>query len=85
MNMMPLSSLEAPDLRRIRRLKFVRFLICQMMALGLVAASAALAISRPFTSPSLTLTFTLLTVAGAIAAAIIPILFYALPAKLPRS
>ncbi len=72
-------------LQRQRRAKFIRFIICQIVALSIVSGSAALGISQWFTDESLTLTFKFLTISAAIAAVIIPILFYALPATLPRS
>jgi hypothetical protein len=76
---------QSPDLQRHRRVKFIRFIICQIVALSIAAGSAALGISQWFTDESLRLTFTWLTIAGAIAAVTIPIVFYALPPTLPRS
>jgi hypothetical protein len=82
---MSLATTQSPELQRHRRVKFIRFIICQIIALSIVAGSAALGISPWFTDESLRLTFTWLTIAGAIAAVAIPIVFYALPATLPRS
>jgi hypothetical protein len=82
---MSLATTQSPDLQRHRRVKFIRFIVCQIVALSIVAASAALGISEWFTDESLMLTFTWLTIAGAIAAVTVPIVFYALPPTLPRS
>ena len=81
----PTESYVCPEVQRARRLKFVRFIIWQVAALSVVAGSVALGISQHFTDESLTLVFKLLTISAAVAAAIIPIIFYALPPIIPRS
>jgi hypothetical protein len=81
----PPESHVCPNLQRDRRIKFIRFMICQTVALSVVFGSGALGISQHFTDESLILTFKLLTIGAAVATAVIPILFYALPPTLPRS
>lgn len=60
-------------------------MICQAVALSVAFGSGALGISQHFTDASLILTFKFLTIGAAVAAAVIPILFYALPPIIPRS
>jgi hypothetical protein len=74
-----------PNLQRDRRIKFIRFIICQTVAFSVVFGSIALGISQHFTDESLIWTFKLLTISAAVATAVIPILFFALPPTLPRS
>jgi hypothetical protein len=77
--------MQAPDPQRRRRLKLIRFVVWQTIALSVVAGAATLGISQWFTDESLTLALRLLTIAGALAATIIPIIFYAVPPILPRT
>jgi hypothetical protein len=81
----PSDSYVCPNVQRDRRIKFIRFVICQTIAFGVVFGSGALGISQHFTDESVIWTFKLVTISAAIATAVIPILFYALPSTLPRS
>lgn len=85
MPLTPSDSYICPNVQRDRRIKLIRFMICQTVAFSVVFGSIALGISQHFTDASLILTFKLLTISAAVATAVIPILFYALPPTLPRS
>jgi hypothetical protein len=59
-----------------RRAKFIRFLVCEILAIGALLFSAILGISQRFADDSLTGIFKMLTISAAIAVAIIPVIFY---------
>jgi hypothetical protein len=82
---MPLTTTQAPGPQRHRRVKLIRFIVWQTIALSVVAGAATLGVSQWFTDESLTLALRLLTITGALAATIIPVIFYAVPPKLPRT
>ena len=72
-----------PEKRR-RRTKFTRFIICEGATLAVLLPLAILGLGRVFSDPTLVLLINILTIAAAVTAALIPILFFALAPTLPR-
>lgn len=69
--------------RRRRRNKLIRFIFFELLAIGLFLVSTKLAIADQFAETSLTVVYKILMFTAALAAAIIPVVFYALPPTLP--
>jgi hypothetical protein len=69
--------------RRVSR-KLVRFLVCEGIVLAALILFAILGLSRMFTGRSAGLYINILTIATAVVATLIPILFFAIGPTLPR-
>jgi hypothetical protein len=69
---------------RRRRTKFARFIICEGATLTVLLPLVILGLGRVFKDPTLVLLINILTIAAAVTAALIPILFFALTPTLPR-
>jgi MFS family permease len=67
-----------------RRNKVFGFIIAEASATGLLLVAGALALSLKPADPALAWSINLLTIAAAVAVAIIPILFFAIMPVLPR-
>jgi hypothetical protein len=80
-----LPSTAGPRVKKLRNPKFVRFALCEAAALSVFIPSAILVVSRYFTDPGMMLFLNIFTIAGAIVAAIIPILFFGIAPALPPS
>jgi len=82
----PLSS-RFPLLNLPRRcvVRLVRFIACEVMAVGVLILGMALGFSHRTTDDPLSLFLKILAVVAAIAAVIVPVLFFGLPEEFPRS
>ena len=69
--------------RRRKRNKLFRFLFMEALAVGLLLGSIKMAIAERASENSLTLLYEIGTFVAAIAVALIPVFFYALPPTLP--
>ena len=67
-----------------RSAKFRRFIFCESIAVGVLIPLAILGFSRVFTNSAVILLIDLFTIAAAVTAAVIPILFFAVAPTLPR-
>ncbi len=67
-----------------RKTKFTRFIICESVTLAILLPLAILGLGRVFSDPTLVMLINILTIAAAVTAALIPILFFALTPTLPR-
>jgi hypothetical protein len=63
--------------------KFSRFILVEVIALGVLVPSGAVALSRYFSDPTLVLAMNLLTITAAVVAALVPIIFYAVGPAMP--
>ena len=79
----PAADAETHSLRKHRRNKLIRFIVFEALAIGVFLVSTKLAIADQFAETSLTVLYKTLMFVAALAAAIIPVLFYALPPTLP--
>jgi hypothetical protein len=70
--------------RRRRKMKMRRFIACEAVAVGVLLPSAILGLSREFSNPALVWSMNILTIAAAVAAAVIPIIFFAFTPTLPE-
>jgi len=68
-------------IRRRRRLRMLRFIVLEMIAIGVTVASAIAGISIRFAAESLTSVFRVLPVGAAVIAAILPIAFFGHPER----
>ena len=71
-------------MRRRRQMKFRRFIACEVAALVVLVPLVILGLTRSITSPALHWLMNLFTIAAAISAAVIPIVFYAFTPTLPE-
>jgi hypothetical protein len=71
-------------IRRRRRLRMLRFIVFEMIAIGVTVASAIAGISIRFATESLTPVFRVLPVGAAVIAAILPIAFFGHPERRNR-
>jgi hypothetical protein len=78
-------ALASPQIRSRRRRKWARFLVIEFFAIAVLVPSAMAALSHYFSNPALILTMNLSTIVSAIIAAIVPIIFFAIPPTLPRN
>ena len=62
----------------------LRFAICEVLALGIMVASALAGISERFTAESWTLLFRVLPIGAAVVAVILPIFFFGDPKRRNR-
>jgi hypothetical protein len=76
--------IEIPEFERRRRNKVIGFIITEASAVGVMLLSGVFALSFRLPDPTLILSLNILTVAAAVAAAAIPIIFFALTPTLPR-
>jgi hypothetical protein len=67
-----------------RRSKLIGFIITEAAAVGVLLLSGAFALSLRLPDPALAMSLNILTIVAAVAAAAIPILFFALAPTLPR-
>ena len=81
---MPFSDAEPYAEKRRRSTKFTRFIFCESVTLAVLLPLAFLGLGRVFSDPTLVLLVNILTIAAAVTAALIPILFFALTPTLPR-
>jgi hypothetical protein len=70
--------------RRRRQMKFRRFIACEVAALVVLVPLVILGFTLSITSPALHWLMNLFTIASAISAAVIPIVFYAFTPTLPE-
>jgi uncharacterized membrane protein YcjF (UPF0283 family) len=66
-----------------RRRKLIRFIIFETLVIAVVLVAAKLAVMERYSENSLSALYATIVVIAAIAAAIIPVLFFALPPTLP--
>jgi hypothetical protein len=78
------SSGELNQISRRRRIKLVRFIIFESVALVALLFSAKLGMSHPFPGDPLRPWFIILTILAAVTVGGIPIIFYGLPPSLPH-
>ncbi len=71
--------------KRRRKAKMRRFIACESAALAVLLLLAILGVSRHPDNVALVWIMNILTIASAVAAALIPILFFALTPTLPES
>jgi hypothetical protein len=71
-------------MRRRRQMKFRRFIACEVAALVVLVPLVILGLTLSITSPALHWLMNLFTIAAAISAAVIPIVFYAFTPTLPE-
>ena len=77
-------SVRWPEVARRRRQKFVRFLVIEAIALGILILSANLALGGHAQDDWVGVIAKIVTIGMAIAIAVVPIVFYGLPETLPR-
>jgi len=75
---------EKVGLLRRRRSKLIRFIIAQASAIGVLLLSGTFALSLRLADPALALSMNIVTIAAAVAVAMIPIIFFAIAPVLPR-
>jgi hypothetical protein len=75
---------EKVGLLRRRRSKVIRFIIAQASAIGVLLLSGTFALSLRLADPALALSMNIVTIAAAVAVAMIPIIFFAVAPVLPR-
>ena len=81
---MPFSDTESYAQKGRRSNKFTRFIFCESVTLAVFLPFAILGFCRVFSDPILVFLINILTIAAAVTAALIPILFFALAPTLPR-
>ncbi len=74
----------APAPKKRRSPKFRRFLICEAIAVAVLLPLAVVGILRVFQNPVMILIIDVITIAAAITATVMPILFFAVAPPLPR-
>lgn len=74
-----------PALQRRRRGKMIRFVVIELTTIGIMIFCANMALSYRSADDPMGLLAKILTIAAAVASAVIPILFYGLPDTLPRN
>lgn len=72
-------------IRRRRRVRMLRFIACETVAIGIMVASVIAGLSTRFATETLTPLFRMLPITAAAAATIIPILFYGNTGRRPRN
>lgn len=81
---LPLAQSTADVLRQRRRMRFLRFLVLEAIAVVIAIASVAAGISQRFADEAYTPAFRVLPICAAAAAAILPILFFGSPSRRQR-
>ena len=79
----PAADVETHSPRKHRGKKLIQFIFFEALAIGVFLVSTKLAIADQFAETSLTVLYKTLMFVAALAAAIIPVIFYALPPTLP--
>jgi len=74
-----------PSLAPRSRVKLVRFIACEIIAIGVLIFAMKFGFSHRSTDDFASLFFKILAITAAVGAAIAPVIFYGLPAILPRS
>ncbi len=74
-----------PSIKRRRRARLIRFVVYEVFAIALLAASVMTGLSHRATEDPLSVVAKILTIVSAIVVAAVPILFYGIPETLPRS
>ena len=75
---------EKLGLLRRRRGKVIGFIIAEASAIGILLLSGTSALSLRLADPSLALSMNIVTIAAAVAVAMVPIIFFAIGPILPR-
>jgi hypothetical protein len=73
-----------PRRKTRRRARFMRFIVCEFVAVAALMTCAALSTSERFLRPEYNRVFTTLMVVCAALVVLIPVLFYGMPGRLPR-
>lgn len=81
----PESDMLWPVLKRRRRARLIRFFLYELFALAGLVSSAMIGLSHRLPNDPLSIAAKILTIASAVAVAVVPIIFYGLPETLPRS
>ena len=71
-------------LRHKRRMRTIRFLVCEAIAIAVMVVSSLAATSLPFAAESLTPAFRMIPITAATVAVILPILFFWNPRRRNR-
>ncbi len=71
-------------MRRRRQMKFRRFIACEVATLAFLVPLVILGLTLDITAPALRWLMNVFTIAAAVSAAVIPILFYAVTPALPE-
>jgi hypothetical protein len=74
-----------PSLQSRDRVKLVRFIACEIIAIGVLISAMQFGFSHRSSDDFASLFFKILAIAAAVGAAIVPVIFYGWPAILPRS
>jgi hypothetical protein len=74
-----------PSLTRAYRVKLVRFIACEIIAIGVLILAMKFGFSHRSSDDFVSLLLKILAIAAAVGAAIVPVIFYGLPATLLRS
>lgn len=74
----------AVAMKRRRQMKFRRFMACEVAALAVLLPLVILGLTLNVTTPALLWIMNIFTIAAAVAAAVIPIVFYAFTPTLPE-
>jgi hypothetical protein len=72
-------------LPRYRLFKLVRFIVCEAFAVGSLVLTLTFGLANGSANDSLSLLLKILAGVSAVAAIVVPVIFYGLPAALPRS
>jgi hypothetical protein len=78
-----LAEVPAPQARRRSR-KLTGFVISEVLSLGVLGASLVLTFSHRFPNPNVVLSLNIATIAAAVVAAMVPIIFFAVGPTLPH-
>src|SRR5438876_2747779 len=73
------------NLPRRRLVRLVRFIACEVMVVGVLILGMAFGFSHRTTDDPLSLFLKILAVVAAVAAVVVPVLFFGLPEEFPRS
>jgi hypothetical protein len=74
-----------PSLSSRSRVQLVRFIACEIIAIGILILAMKFGFSHRSSDDSVSLFLRILAIAAAVGAAIVPVIFYGLPAMLPRN
>jgi hypothetical protein len=73
------------NLPRHRLVKLIRFIVCETLAVGILVLAMMFGFAHQFANDPLSLVLKVLAVVAAVAAILVPVIFYGLPAIFPRS
>jgi hypothetical protein len=71
-------------LQRRRRSRLIRFIVWELFAVAVLLSAVAIGLSHRLPDDPIALIAKIVAITGAVAVAIIPIVFYGLPETLPR-